>query len=397
MREIGEGYKITIQCGATSITPAVFVESFVPEEIQLGYQAEFDQPFQQIGRLVASAVGGLAGYNSGGNAATRLIGAAVGAGLPHLMASALGSGMTAPVLTAKLWQSTSTAEITIPLYFEAESDPLLEVRKPIVDLLSLVIPTTNALGILQSPSSYVDFSKVATGVKVGIKTASAAAGQYAESKWGSLLSGMSDIASNVQNGTINVGGAVDKVKESATNTANSFSMTDVTEGLQSATDAVVNTVKSAASKGAEFSRAVTSANALKPYLNKIISVRIGTYLEFPCVVIHSVVPTFTSQIDYMTGWPMAARVDVTFSSMFSSTQKDMQEIFSSIPQRMVANSAQGFAYNSLTGAIGGKVAGLVGSATSGLIGDAGSIVKNKVNGVASGIAKEAKSFIDDLF
>lgn len=372
MREISEGYKITIQTSGETGKPPIIVESFIPEEIQLGYQAEFDQPFQQVGRLLSSLGMGLAGYSSGKSTAAKIMGAAIGAGLPTLVASAMGSGMTAPVLTAKLWQSTSGSEITLPLYFEAEYDPITEIRKPIMDLLSLVIPTTNALGILQSPASYVDFSKVGAEVKRDMKVASTVASQYAESQMGSLLSGLNSMYEKAQQ--IDISGTVNQAKDSLSSASSKLNATDAISSLKSASDSIIGTLSSAASKGSEFARAITSANALKPYLNKIISVRIGTYLEFPCVVIHSVVPTFTSQIDYYSGWPMAARVDITFSSMFTSTQEDMQTIFNSIPQQMAASSAQGFANNSLFGKIG-------------------SVVSDSVNGVVNSGIKSGSEFL----
>ena len=379
MREIGAGYKIVIQASQILDTPPVIVESFIPEEISLGYTADFDQPFQAVNGIMQhlpSMIGGAKLGEATGSKLGKYVGGALGVLASSTLSQAAGTGRTptAPIFTAKMWQSTSTPEITIPLFFEAESNPLLEIRKPIVDLLSLVIPSVNSIGILKSPASYLDFTKVLSKLSDEIKSGANSAASEAKGLMAALEATMR--SDNILSQGITAGkAAYAESQKSWDNALSEIKSNNAASKLSSASSAQL--CKKPTTESSSISSTIQdflSSKTMMKYLNKVISIRIGTYLAFPCVVIQNVTPTFTSQIDYMTGWPMAARVDLTFSPMFTTVQADINDMFNGIPQQMSAALSQGYAYNSLTGLLGSKAAGALGGAADSLIQQGGSFI-----------------------
>lgn len=387
MREIGQGYKIIIQSepqNGSSTEKPISVVSYIPEEIQLGFSAEYDQPFQTINSAL-SAIPSMAAGASLGKDAAGMAGAAIGAAGGYMSrnflpsAAGMGSAPTAPIFTAKLWQSTSSPEITIPLYFEAENDPLQEIRQPILDLLSLVIPSVNALGILQSPASYLDVTKQLTSfssaMKQGLNASISSSKGFLEALNETLDAGTESALNKVESA---IGGAIDKLGSTVSNavskaTGNSSLLSDVSSAT------IRKNTNNTASNNAEsdtYNADALSSSTMMKYLNKKISIQIGTYLTFPCVVIQNVNPVFTSQIDYNTGWPMSARVDITFSPMFTVVQSDLQTMFNSIPQEMSFTNSTSYTYGTLTGMIGSVATSYLGGVADSAINSGASMIRD---------------------
>ncbi len=410
--DIGQGYKVIIQENMLKPgKPPISVVSYMPEEVALGFSADYDQPFQTAVNVGLTGLSALRGFDlakkaTGNNPFAALAGAVAGAATPHFAASAMGSSLTAPILTAKMWQSSSMNAVSLPLYFQAETDPIEEIRKPILELMSLVVPTTNSVGLLQSPAPHINSSKAVETIKKSAKEVF----DKAASNNSSFLEQGLDMVKGAVSGILpqDASNLIDSVSKRA-NAASS--QLDKIAKIPSATEAALHSALGVKAKADYTSEAKTASSYLQktlnsmtssatmiPYLNKTISVQIGTYLTFPCVVIHDVSPTFSSQIDPVTGWPMAAQVNVTFSPMFAMTQKDMLMVMGGI-QQLAYKQAQGYVQNSLTGAIGAfvneKATGALFGADgeSGLIGGAGSFVKGKVKNV---VDKKADSWINSL-
>jgi hypothetical protein len=100
------------------------ITAFVPETFQFAVTSQFGQPFGQ--GLMNSAAG---------NAAK------VG----------LSTALTSQVMTAQVWEGSQPIEITLELEFAAESDPIKEIREPIMHLLEMTMPSSDGVGGLLKP------------------------------------------------------------------------------------------------------------------------------------------------------------------------------------------------------------------------------------------------------
>lgn len=226
-------------------------------------------------------------------------------GLVNVM-SLLGAKMMAPVMTAQLWAGSETPEFSMQVELVANTDPLVEIKQPILNLLKLVTPSTkkdekSGATILESPGPSMDSTKAWEQLKSAFPMLGELE-QFYDSGEGTLSAteqktGLTNAQAAKKNQPVaKSGSTVDtSQQEGSTPTDDSSSM---------------------------FEAGYWISNVLKNQ----ISISIGTYLYFPSVVITNVECEFKNQLG-PNGWPMQATVSINFKPMFLPTQDDLATMF----------------------------------------------------------------------
>lgn len=221
----------------------------------------------------------------------------------NLTAAAMGSRLAVQAMTAQLWSGNTESELSVDLEFHTETDPIADVRTPIVNLLKMTMPSiSSSSGMLSSPGPSVDFNTVG---QVGADLP-AQAGRALGGIGGALI----NAATNIGSGLLNQLGITTKAGSlNNTNTATN-------DGANNSQAAPISQ-----------NPAIGTAQYWKSRIKNQISIRIGNYLYFDSVVITRVSQTFTSNFDAVTGLPHHARVSVAFKPLFMLTQQDLDQLF----------------------------------------------------------------------
>ena len=188
-----------------------------------------------------------------------------------------GLKLTTQAFTAQIWQGSTETALRLTLEFHTETDPNLDVRTPILNLMKLTTPSIDpSSGLLTSPGPQLNFDQfVAVGtaaIKGGINAATAAYNKLSNAK-------------------------------TATMTSSGTTTPKTTPG----------------SPG--------QAQFWKSFLRNQVSIRIGNYAFFDSVVITDVHKTYSHQIDALTNLPLHAKVDIQFKPLFLLVQSDLDKIF----------------------------------------------------------------------
>lgn len=270
---------------ANEKSPGVTViRAWMPENFSYSVSSEYDAPFQKI----------------------------VNNDLVENLASMFGQKLVTPVMTAQLWQGSTHPEFTIELNFETESDPIKDVREPILKLLRLATPKVNEMQLLESPGPQLDTTQL-----TNVATTTTA----------TLASGLSNIG---RNGT-SIIQSLGFISEETTS-AISSALSRIDPKAQNNTGQTTNTEQAAT--GA--SRNTNTDNMMitdmvgrggQSQIKNQIAISIGRYIYFPSVVITNVECEFLHQIELGTGFPMSATVTVGFKPMFIPTQSDLNTMF----------------------------------------------------------------------
>jgi hypothetical protein len=202
------------------------------------------------------------------------------------MARFVGMSLTTQALTAKVWQGGNFIEFSLPFIFQAESSPSKDVMTPIKNLMKLTMPKDrNGGGLLEAPGPRIDLDELA---KRG--------GESVTKLSGALTSGLT-----------NPGKMLDSAKELVSNPLGTLKRVrdgfkDISKPLSTA---LVNSVKNN------------------------ISLYIGQFQYFPCVVITDVSPTYDVIIgpDFN---PIRATVNVSFSTYYVPTDRDIETMFPAV-------------------------------------------------------------------
>lgn len=218
-----------------------------------------------------------------------------GDGMVTNVLAAIGYRATMQALTANLWTGSQESQLSLKLEFQTETDPVQDVRIPILNLLKLATPGVAAsTGILTAPGPSFDLS-----------------GQNVMSVFSGLGSGGIQSATAVLGGSgTTLGGLVSKLGTMLNLGTSS------TNGNNTSTAAATTNAAS-----------MTSGAYWKSKLKNNITIKIGNYCYFDSVVITQVQQTFASNFDSVTGWPHHVEVDIQFKPLFMVVQSDLDNIF----------------------------------------------------------------------
>ena len=235
---------------------------WLPENIQYKMSSTFESPFQPF------------------------MDNKLAVGMRMLGLSAMSSAMTAQV-----WSGSSTPEMSIECKLYAEDNPIIEIKKPLLTLLSMVTPSessgssTGGLtdGMLIPPGPHLEGSALADATVNAVTKVNETAGKV-------------------------LGGMVNAVKNLATN----------------GTDATTDTSKQLNGNPIKADTWLKSG-----CIKNQISVQLGKIMYFPSVVITDVECDFPIRPHYLTGFPIAATVTISFKPLFMPTMEAQKEIFMS--------------------------------------------------------------------
>lgn len=261
-------YTVTIQSFNTD-GPAVIVRAPLSEEFMYDIASDYEAPFAQ----------GLTGN----------------AMIDTLLRIA-GTRFVTQGLTAQFWQGSTSTELGLELEFQTETDPVSDVRDPIVALLKLCTPGIDSQGLITSPGPQIETSIVDT-----------------------LKKGVSDEITNL--------------KTAATNTATAFK-----SGKLNDPNGSVNGPGGTKQTTTTSSNAPLSKDSLMQNIKNQVSIKLGSFAYFDTVVITNVQKTYSSIIDSITGLPMHAKVSLRFKPLFMIVQSDLDNIFLSNRMGLTAGS-----------------------------------------------------------
>lgn len=202
----------------------------------------------------------------------------------------LGLSAMSSAMTAQVWSGSSTPEMSIECKIYAENDPIKEIREPILTLLSMVTPSESSGnmggltdGMLIPPGPHLEGSALADAVVNEVTKINETAGSM-------------------------LGGIVNSVKNYTNNS--SSSTTDTSKQLNGNPIKADTWLKSGCIKNQ-------------------ISVQLGNLMYFPSVVVTDVDCDFPIRPHYLTGFPIAATVTISFKPLFLPTIEEQKTIFMS--------------------------------------------------------------------
>lgn len=238
------------------------IKAWLPEEFTYQMTSNYESPFQQVlGNPVVGSVAGL-----------------------------MGKKLMSPVMTAQMWTGSETPELSLELQFETEDDPIRDVKQPILDLLDMVTPTVDSIGMLNSPGPSILPSQSLANLFDTVKS-------LAGGVWGT---------------------AKGTVEASTVDTAKQFTqgqLIDSSKTLISNRHAMVAQTYTGTGDGN------------RTLIGNQISMAIGRYLFFPSIVITSVSTNILHLIEQNSGFPMSANVTLEFKPMFLPIQYDNHLMF----------------------------------------------------------------------
>lgn len=222
----------------------------------------------------------------------------------NIAAAINGTKLAVQAFTAQLWSGSTDTELSIEVEFHTESDPVSDVRTPIVNLLKMVMPSvSSATGFLSSPGPYLDWQAAGSAVKTTIQTAITSG----ESVLGAFGSAGSSFVNGLSGGLLGTPAQPSQMTASGT---------QATNGANNAT-----------SQSVTQNPGIGSASYWKSLIKNPITIWVGNYLKFDSVVITGVRQTFLSNFDAQTGLPHHARVMISFKPLFMLTQGDLDSLF----------------------------------------------------------------------
>jgi hypothetical protein len=218
----------------------------------------------------------------------------------NIGASMLGTRLAVQAMSAQLWAGNTDTELSVEVQFHTETDPVADVRTPIVNLLKLTMPSINpTTGFLTSPGPSFNLSMLS---------------QVAGDALGNIGGAVGGIGTSVVNTVKNL------VNPTAGGTPTIASLTNTSTQTNNGAN---NTVAQPTTQNPQLGTAAYWNTMIK---NKI-TIMVGNYLYFDSVVVTKVAITAASNFDAQTGLPHHARVMIQFKPLFMLTQSDLDTLF----------------------------------------------------------------------
>lgn len=263
-------------------------------------------------------------------------------------AAAFGMKLAVQGITAQLWDGSTPGDLSLDLEFHTESDPIGDVRNPIVNLMKLVTPgVSSSSGLLDSPGPQLDLQSLIQLAKDALQQGESI-GNIGTTSVGNPSAGF------IGNNTFNI-----PTPNGLGGLASGLS-TGLSQGIAQAKSAIPSAMIDAGKQAVNGNNsAVFTSNTQNPSIGTAaywktliknrVSIKIGNYLYFDAVVITQLSQTFSSNFDAVTGLPHHVKVQVRFRPMFILTQADLENIYinpnaNSTP----GNNSYGFNFPPLT-------------------------------------------------
>jgi hypothetical protein len=262
MKNIHNFYKARLSCDDQRI----WLEASLPDTFSFDVGSQYEAPFAQ-------------GFGGGTNISAML---RLG-----------GLSLTNQAMTAQVWQGTSDVRFTIPFIFQADTDAIQDVVKPIKDLMRLALPKVGKTGgLLESPGPRIDLN--------------------------SLVQSNQD-AENINKFAAAIGtGLKDSLEAAWTGIKSLYNQDEAM--LQSAVSDSHKIRGSVDTASQAFSTSITSA------IRNNIRLDIGGMWHFPHVIIEDVQQTANVQPLRGTGIFQRVEVNVTFKTFMLPTSNDLEQM-----------------------------------------------------------------------
>jgi hypothetical protein len=274
-------YKAFVVCHDQKL----LVEAWLPDTVGVDVTADYEAPFAQ----------GLGGSGTGAN-----------------LLKLGGVSLTTQALSMQVWQGGSYIKFNLPFIFQAENSGKDDVMLPIKNLMRLTMPKESGDGgLLIAPGPHLDTEKTLKNNVIGKIGEGVVVGGFATLAASAGIAGgglVSTVASEVAKFTTG------KMHDMATDLANG--------SAKFSADSFKYGVDTVSKSAAEVSKAIVNS-----VVNNI-SLYIGQFMYFPCVVIRDVSPTY----DVVLGRdknPVRATVNVSFETFYIPTQADIDSMFPS--------------------------------------------------------------------
>jgi hypothetical protein len=229
----------------------------------------------------------------------------------NVASSIFGTKLAVQAMTAQLWAGNTDSELSMQIDFHTETNPLQDVRTPIVNLLKLAMPSVNQQnGFLTSPGPQLDTSSAGSifstaGSTVGTATSS-------------VLGGVSSALSNIGNGIVGL---------LPSGVQNLFGVTPTPATLTNTSTQPNNGAGNSVTAALQANPTLGTASYWNQQIKNRISITVGSYLYFQSVVITRISQTYASNFDAQTGWPHHVRVAIAFKPLFMLSQQDLDTLF----------------------------------------------------------------------
>ena len=245
----------------------------LPENLRMGLSSEWEAP------LAGGLLGMLPGSVSG-------------------LLRMYGVKPATQAMTLEIWQGSKFDDLSVDLVFTTYSDPIKDIREPLIALLKMVTPSVDSNGAIVSPGPSLD-PKAAGELVVGAMSSISSIAETAAPLIGQVAGALSATAASY------VGGG-DYLKKSTTDPSS-----------QSLANGASN----------DWQAKVPKAEDIKSKILNPISMRIGNFLYFDQIVITGVTPDCDMQfLDGRTSYPNVVHVSVTFRPLFMTIASDWDNI-----------------------------------------------------------------------
>lgn len=222
----------------------------------------------------------------------------------NIAAAATGTRLAVQAFTAQLWAGNTESDLSVEVEFHTETDPIADVRTPIVNLLKLTMPSiSSSSGFLNSPGPQIDWTQ---------------GGQILVNALGSISSSVSSVVGGIETAASNV---YQGAKAALTGT------TPKPGNLNNSSTTANTGANNPLQQALTQNPGLGSAAYWKSRIKNQITIRVGNYLYFDSVVITKVSQTFASNFDAQTGLPHNVRVAIAFKPLFMLTQEDLNTLF----------------------------------------------------------------------
>ena len=290
---------ITQQDGpANTVNP---IYAYMPTDFTYDTQSNWEAPFAQ----------GLGGATIGG------------------IAAAFGIRLATQAMTANLWKGGQESTMQLKLEFFADTDTKQDVRDTMVSLLKLATPSINKMGLLVSPGPQFNAAGIVAAVgntaldsikAAGVDTNNAAFKLFNDGK-DAAVANLSKIDSTIFGSVIARADPTHTMGDPYKDAVTAWN----TEALKQNPGSKMS-IDGTPGGSATSSTGKIQFNDVKNAINYKVSIKLGNYAFFDCIVITNVSNVYESHFD-VNGRPMHGTCDIQFKPMFTLVQSDLDQIF----------------------------------------------------------------------
>lgn len=297
---MGQGSEVFYKLIITAATPTggtKTISAWLPDTFTLDVTSEYDTP---AANMLNQVIGGWMDKH-----APKAAGLARIAGT--IARAQTGYTLVAQDMTTFVWAGSAPWTFTLPFVFTADTDAKLDVTNQVRDLMMLAAPRRGALGLLVSPGPTIDIAGLVVDLAKQISSKIPEAGDLLSD----VTSFITDQEKRFQSLITSVPGS--SINDSGPNRAS--------QTMQSASGAQAGGVNTTPNQAQQDDWGMWSS-----HIKHNVSLLVGKFMRFPSVVVVDVGSVYNTIFDTF-GNPVRASVNVTFKTLMTPTQDDLNRMF----------------------------------------------------------------------